>query len=275
MNINAKQLSTIDYTRMDITTALGFFGQMNDKLVTDTTLTTAMGSVWTAYTAALQAFDDAYAQAKKWAQTADLEELDKLRDTALSAYLQALKAMTASPNAAKQAAAKQLQFIRDKYTLNTSDEYMKETTAVGQMVQELESSTEATAALATTGLDDWLADLKQKNDAFLAKMNERTEAQAGQQKGIVRDTRTACEAAYRNVVKLINAMAICEVPAGYSFTAIIDLLNAEIEHYRQILARKGGGSGGGSNSGGGSDDNGGGGDTPTPDPRGGDDGGGI
>ena len=42
MNINAKQLSTIDYTRMDITTAL-------------------------------QAFDDAYAQARKWAATSFVE----------------------------------------------------------------------------------------------------------------------------------------------------------------------------------------------------------
>ena len=262
MNVNAKQINSLDYHSMDITTALGFFGQMKDKLAADTTLTAAMGSVWTGYTAAYTAFDDAYAQSRKWAQTADLEELDKQRDAALSAFLQALKAMTASPNAARQQAAKQIQFIRDKYTLSASDEYMKETTAIGQMTQELEASAEAQAALTAAGLDDWLTDLKQKNDAFLTKMNERTEAQAGQQKGIVREKRTACEAAYRNVVRLINAMAICEVPAGYNFTTIIDLLNAEIEHYRQILARKGGGSGG-SGGGGGSDD---GGDTPTPDP---------
>ena len=262
MNINAKQLSSIDFTRMDITTALGFFMQIRDKFTPDTTLTTAMGQVWTAYTAGLLSFDEAYAQAKKWAQTADLEELDKLRDAALSAFLQALKAMTASPNANKAAAAKTLMFIRDKYTISGSDEYMKETTIISQMVQEMENT--AGAQLTATGLDDWLLDLKQKNEAFLAKMNERTEAQAGQQKGIVREKRTACEAAYRNVVKLINAMAICEVPAGYSFGTIIDLVNAEIEHYRQILARKGGGSGSsssGNSSNGGSSNSGNGGTT--------------
>ena len=253
MNVNARQINSIDFHSMDITTALGFFGQMKDKLAAEATLTAAMGPVWTAYTAALQGFDNAYAQAKKWSQTADLEDLDKQRDAALSAFLQALKAMAASPNAAKQQAAKLLTFIRDKYSLSASDEYMKETTAIGQMVQEMDASSEAQAALATTGLDDWLNDLKQKNEAFLAKMNERTEAQAGLQKGIVREKRTACEAAYRNAVKLINAMAICEVPAGYSFGSIIDLLNAEIEHYRQILARKGGGSTGG--------------DTPAPEPE--------
>ena len=257
MNINAKQVQSIDsQNKMDLTTVLGFFMQIRDKFTPETTLTTAMGQVWTAYTAAYDAFDDAFAQAKKWAQTADLEDLDKLRDAALSAFLNALKAMMASPNANKAAAAKTLTFIRDKYTISGSDEYMKETTIISQMVQEMETT--AAAQLTATGLDDWLLDLKQKNEAFLAKMNERTEAQAGQQKGIVRETRLACEAAYRNVVKLINAMAICEVPAGYSFGTIIDLVNAEIEHYRQILARKGGGSGSsssGSSSGGSSSGN--------------------
>ena len=281
MNIKAKQINELATSRFDITTALGFFGQIKDKIAPETTLTAAMGSVWTAFTAALQAFDDAYAQAKKWAQTADLEDLDKQRDAALSAFLNALKAMLASPNAAKQQAAKLLTFIRDKYTLNASDEYMKETTAISQMIQEIEGNADAVTALQTTGLDDWLTDLKTKNEAFLAKMNERTEAQAGQQKGIVREKRQKCEAAYRDVVKLINAMAICEVPAGYSFGTFIDLLNAEIEHYRQILARKGGGSGGGGGSDDGGDDEGGddegggddqggddegGGDDPTPTP---------
>lgn len=255
MNIRAKQIQSIDTTRMDVTTVLSYMDQMKTKIAADTTLTTTMDTVWTAFTAAYTAFDDAYAQTRKWAQTEDISALDTARDAALSAYLNAMKAMTASPNAAKQQGAKYLQFIRDKYQLSAADEYMKETTAIAQMIQELEADVQATAALTTTGLDDWLTDLKTKNEAFLAKMNERTEAQAGQQKGIVRETRLACEAAYRDVVKLVNALAIVEVPAGFNYTTVIDLLNAEIEHYRQILARKGSssGSGGGSGSNGGND----------------------
>ena len=254
MNINARQLTLFDVTRMDVTTALGFFGQIKAQLDTNATLTATMAGVWTAYAAALQAYDDAYAQARRWEQTEDISALDTQRDMALSAYLNALKAMTASPNAQKQQAAKQLMFIREKYSLSASDEYMKETTAIRQMVQEMDASAEAQAALATTGLDDWFVDLKQKNEDFLAKMNERTDAQAGLQKGVVREARLACEAAYRNVVKLVNALSIVEVPAGLDYAPVIDRLNAEIEHYRQILARKGvttGTSSGGSSSNGG------------------------
>ena len=248
MNINAKQLTIFDIHRMDITTALGFFGQMQTKFESNGTLTAAMGNVWTDYTSARQAYDFAYAQARKWEQTEDIDNLDKLRDNAQSAFLNALKAMLASPNAAKAQAAKLLTFIRDKYSLDNSDEYMKQTTMTAQFIQEVESNADAMAALTTTGLDDWFADLKQKNEDFLAKMNERTEAQAGLEKGIVREKRLLCEAAYRNVVKLANAMSICEVPAGFDFTTAFNLLNAEIEHFRQILARKGISTG--SNSGG-------------------------
>ena len=262
MNINAKQLTIFDIHRMDITTTLGFFGQMQTKFESNGTLTAAMGNVWTDYTSARQAYDFAYAQARKWEQTEDIDNLDKLRDNAQSAFLNALKAMLASPNAAKAQAAKLLTFIRDKYSLDNSDEYMKQTTMTAQFIQEVESNADAMAALTTTGLDDWFTDLKQKNEAFLAKMNERTEAQAGLQKGIVREKRLLCEAAYRNVVKLANAMSICEVPAGFDFTTAFNLLNAEIEHFRQILARKGistgsnsGGDGTGTGTGTGSNEN--------------------
>ena len=238
-------MTSIDvHNKMDNTTALGFFNQIGQLISANAALQSALSTVWTAYIAAYEAFDEAFAQTRKWAQTEDIETLDKERDQALSAFNAALKSMLSSPNAAKQQAARRLMFVREKYTLNPSDEYMKETTAIQQMVQEMEDDVQADQALTTTGLIDWLQDLKQKNQAFLQKINERTAEQAGQQKGIVREKRLLAEAAYKNVVKLINAAAIMEVPEGLDWNSPIDRLNAEVEHYRQILARKGSTSGG-------------------------------
>ena len=249
MNINNKEVTHIDVTRFDNTTVLGFFLQIMNIVAPNGQLVAILAAVWSNFVNAFNAFDDAFAQARKWMQTGDIKSLDELRDAALSAFLNMLKAMQASPNQEKQSAAKDLMFIRDKYNINPSDEYMKETTAVGQLIQELESNQQAQTALQTTGLNEWFLDLKAKNEAFLAKMNERTADQAGLQKGIVRDTRIACEAAYRNVVKLINALSIVEYPADMDYNTPIDLLNAEIEHYRLILARKGVSTGSGGNSG--------------------------
>ena len=244
MNINAKQMTEIATSRMDITTVLGYFGQIKGIVNGNSALVGALSTVWTTFTQAENAFDEAYAQTRKWAQTEEIEGLDTSRDQALSAFNNALKAMTASPNAQKQAGAKLLMNIREKYTLNASDEYMKETTAIAQMIQEMEENVQADQALTTTGLIDWFQDLKQKNQAFLQKMNERTAEQAGQQKGIVREKRLDAEAAYRDLVKLINAAAIMEMPEGLDWNSPIDRLNAEIDHYKNILARKGSTSGG-------------------------------
>ena len=113
MNINAKQMTSIDVTRMDITTALGFFFQMRQLIAANAALQGAMGTVWTTFTQAYDAFDDAYAQARKWAQTEDITVLDTSRDQALSGFNGALKSMQSSPNATKQTGAKYLMFIRE------------------------------------------------------------------------------------------------------------------------------------------------------------------
>ena len=248
MNIFAKQVNNIDvHNKMDNTSVLGFFGQIKSVILSFSALVTALGNLWTAFVNAVAAYDNAYAQTRMWMQTDELEVLDKTRDKAVRAFMNALKALVASPNAEKAAAAKRVQFTRDKYTVDAEDEYMKETTAISQMIQDMEANCQADLAL--TGLDEWFTDLKLKNEAFLAKMNERTEEQSGMQKGIVRDTRLQAEEAFRNLVKVINAMAICEYPAGLDFNAPIDRLNAEIEHYRQILARKGISTGSNANGG--------------------------
>ena len=239
MNIQAKQILSFDIAHMDQTTALSYYTQIANLLQPQTQLTQAMSTVWTALRDARDGFDEAFAQVRKWSQTSELKTIDDERDAALSAFQAMLKALLRSPNQAKRQAAERVQFVRQKYTLDPSAEYMKETTAIQQMVQEMEDDVQTAQALTQSGLDEWLQDLKAKNAAFLTKMNERTAEQAGQQKGLLKERRALTEAAYRNVVRLLNAMAICEVPEGLDLSTPIDRLNAEVEHYRLILARGG------------------------------------
>lgn len=59
-------------------------------------------------------------------------------------------------------------------------------------------------------------------------------------------------AAYRIWKKLMDVVLIYEGDSAYATT--IDQVNAEIRHYKQIIARKGGPSSGGGDNGGGSAD---------------------
>ena len=256
MNVKAKQMQTIDvHNKMDIMTALSYFMQIKGIISTRTELVNVLGSVWTAFTGSIDGFDVAYAQVRRWLQTEDIGNLDKERDKALSAFLNALKAFVASPNATKREAARRVQYVRDKYHLATTDEYMKETYSISQIVTEYRSSASLLQDIELIGLTEYLDDLEAKNVAFLAKMNERTEAQAGIEKGIVREKRLIAEAALQDLTKLLNALAIVEYPAGVDYDEPIDLLNAEVEHYRRILAQKGISTGSGSSGSNGSNGN--------------------
>ena len=78
-------------------------------------------------------------------------------------------------------------------------------------------------------LDVWITDLKTKENAFLAAAAQRD---AARQVGIVKETRTAAEAAYRSLVDTVNALAMINGDAEYA--TFIDHVNAMIERQKAI-----------------------------------------
>ena len=52
MNINAKQMTEIATSRMDITTVLGYFGQIKGIVNGNSAFVTALSTVWTTFTQA-------------------------------------------------------------------------------------------------------------------------------------------------------------------------------------------------------------------------------
>ena len=72
-------------------------------------------------------------------------------------------------------------------------------------------------------LDVWITDLKTKEEAFLAAAVARTETDAARQVGIVKETRTAAEAAYRSLVDTVNALAMINGDTDYA--TFIDHVN--------------------------------------------------
>ena len=98
------------------------------------------------------------------------------------------------------------------------------------LLQDLEAFDSAKRT--SLNLDVWIADLKTKEEAFLAAAAARTEADAARQVGIVKETRTAAEAAYRSLVDTVNALAMINGDAAYA--TFIDHVNAMIERQKAI-----------------------------------------
>ena len=114
---------------------------------------------------------------------------------------------------------------------------MKETELITQMTTEIRNSQELSAAIQLLGLEDYLNDLEQKNQAFAQLVKGRTASTEGYQKGAVAEARVVLEQKYQLLRQMLNVASIYEGDTAYR--AFILAVNAIIEHYRQILARKG------------------------------------
>ena len=237
MDIYAKQIPNFDVSKPDNATLLAFVTTVATKGAADTTMTAKMGDIWTAFAQAADAYDVAYNPSRKDLLSDVLDTLDTDRDKSQGAWHVAILAQLKSPNATKQWIAQRLVQLYKDYHLDASDEYMKQTTNISQMLQVIEADAEIMAALPGMGLDDYLTDLKTKNEAFAAKMDERTTGTIGYVAGTVNAARHEVEAKYRTFMRMVNVVSSYE--GGGVLDAFILVITAEIEHYKQILARKG------------------------------------
>ena len=139
------------------------------------------------------------------------------------------------PTADVASAAAEAKSLFDKYGDPTSLAQTEESGVLHNLLQDLEAFDASKRTL--LNLDVWIADLKTKEEAFLAAAAERTEADAARQVaarqvGIVKETRTAAEAAYRSLVDTVNALAMINGDAAYA--TFIDHVNAMIERQKAI-----------------------------------------
>ena len=138
--------------------------------------------------------------------------------------------MCAHPTAEVAANAAEAKSLFDKYGDPTKLAQTEESGVLHNLLQDLEAldSSKRTAL----NLDVWITDLKTKENAFLAAAAQRTETDAARQVGIVKETRTAAEAAYRSLVDTVNALAMINGDAEYA--TFIDHVNAMIERQKAI-----------------------------------------
>ena len=248
---NAKQILTLDYHSLDNATLLSYTNLALGHGQQDATMQTKLGSIWTAFATSATNYDEVYNPSQKDLMSDDLKTQDDTRDKSVSAWHEATLAQQKSPNQTKALIARQLVQLYKDYKIDQSAEYMKETENIAQMIQQIEADATITAALPTMGLDDYFNDLKTQNETFAAMMAQRTAGTVGQEKGVVQAARDDVEEKYRTLVRMVNVVSSYE--GNGELDTFIDTINAEIRHFRDILARKGKGKGkssGGGNNGG-------------------------
>ena len=201
-------------------------GGLSVMAATDSVLETKVNE----FTTAVDAFDDALKASATNPATATATAADDARDASWRGGNNYLTAMCAYPDAEIAAYAAEAKSLFDKYGDPTKLAQTEESGVLHNLLQDLEAldSSKRTAL----NLDVWITDLKTKENAFLAAAAERTEADAARQVGIVKETRTAAETAYRSLVDTVNALAMINGDAEYA--TFIDHVNAMIERQKAI-----------------------------------------
>ena len=194
-------------------------------------LTTAVNS----FEIAFNAFDTALKASATNPATATATDADTARDQSWRAANAYVKAMCSHPTADIANAASEAKSLFDKYGDPTSLAQTEESGVLHNLLQDLEAFDSAKRT--SLNLDVWITDLQTKEDAFLTAAAQRTEADAARQVGIVKETRTAADAAYRSLVDTVNALAMINGDTAYA--TFIDHVNAVIDRQKGILkARK-------------------------------------
>ena len=232
-----KKITTINLTRLRTEEDFGFLKLIlaeTENLPAEETpsiLTAAVNSFETAF----NAFDAALKASATNPATASATDADVERDQSWRGINAYVKAMCSHPTDDVASAATEAKSLFDKYGDPTSLAQTEESGVLHNLLQDLEAFDSLKRT--SLALDVWIADLKTKEEAFLAAAARRTEADAARQVGIVKETRTAAEAAYRSLVDTVNALAIINGDADYA--TFIDHVNAVIERQKGILkARK-------------------------------------
>ena len=126
------------------------------------------------------------------------------------------------------------QHIKD-YRINTQAQIDKETGLLANFIADLEGK--YAAQVATLGLSVFVTHMKEANERVRTLIRQRVNERMGITIGALRTARTATDAAYHNLVQMVNALALVNGDADYA--AFIDYVNAEITRYkREVLSQK-------------------------------------
>ncbi len=227
-----KQLSALNIARLRTEESFGYQKQVVAETANlpNEEPSGAQTAAVTTFKTNVNAFDDALKASAPNPATVTVTATDDARDAAWRGANNYVTAMCAHPTAEVAANAAEAKSLFDKYGDPTKLAQTEESGVLHNLLQDLEAldSSKRTAL----NLDVWITDLKTKENAFLAAAAQRTEADAARQVGIVKETRTAAEAAYRSLVDTVNALAMINGDAEYA--TFIDHVNAMIERQKAI-----------------------------------------
>jgi len=169
--------------------------------------------------------------------TAHIVAADDARDEIVRGLRDAIKSSVNHFEPAKRDAAERVWHVFSSYGDIATLPLTEETASISLLCDT--ATTTLTADIATLGLGDWFTELATRNNAFRAIVSGRDDQKTAIPDVRVRELRGAIDAAYKAIVKQVNALVLTQGPLVWS--GFVAKLNVQIDRYKMLVkGRKGG-----------------------------------
>ena len=159
----------------------------------------------------------------------ELKAMDERRGKVYLGYKYSVEAFVEFPVAEMAVKAKVLnQHIKD-YGIDVRMQRDRESGLLLNFIDDLQ--TKYLTEVAGLNLTPFVEQMKLANDAYIALSTQRTEERTKQTTGALSNARKQTDAAYREFIQMVNAVALVEGDAAYA--DFIDYTNELIRHYKQ------------------------------------------
>ena len=230
-------IQKVDLVGMNNGAHYEFMKVVNDRFAAETTLSTNASAkkAMEALTTALKEEDRCLVISRRNLITDDIREADKTRDDIFRSLRKAINGFTDAPVADVAKAGKVLKQCVADYAINPAMQLDRETGLLHNFIADLE--TKHATEVAKLGLTLYVAPLKEANAKVEQFIVDRTTAQSAVIAGELRQARLATDAAYRHLVKFVNALAM--VSGTDDYDALAKFLNEHIDRFKhEVLPKK-------------------------------------
>ena len=230
-------IQKVDLVGMNNGAHYEFMKVVNDRFAAETTLSTNASAkkAMEALTTALKEEDRCLVISRRNLITDDIRTADKARDDIFRSLRKAINGFTEAPVPDVAKAGKVLKQCVADYAINPAMQLDRETGLLHNFIADLE--TKHAAEVAKLGLTLYVAPLKEANAKVEQFIVDRTTAQSAVAAGELRQARLATDAAYRHLVKFVNALAMVSGTGDYD--ALAKFLNEHIDRYKhEVLPKK-------------------------------------
>jgi len=190
--------------------------------------------------AIIMRLEAAFDREKAFSQTKELESLDKRRDIAITAFVLWIKCFTDHPNQVKRANAIIIHNYLKRHGSGIAQlNWQAESSVLSKIVEDIISNNELkNAVIALDGME-WITEIDDANNAFIAKYAERTVAMG--ENGNKENFYIVCieaKAAYSKLVNILESRyttAQADKVDVTAFKTLIDNFNATIIQYKELI----------------------------------------